>query len=204
MRVALYARVSTKDKGQDPENQLMRLREYCRIREWDYTEYTDRASGADSSRPELNRLMVELPFLDGIVVLRLDRFGRSVSDLTAKLKDVHDRGKFFEALDQGLRISGDRKDAVSGLMFNMLAAVAEFERELISDRVRDGIERARRHGKRLGRIPVAEQRGVDPKKIYELSDQGRSIREIAQAVGIGRGSVHRILLSRNAPARNRP
>lgn len=204
MRVGLYARVSTRDKGQDPENQLMRLREYCKVRGWDYAEYIDRASGADSSRPELNRLMIDVPFLDGIVVLRLDRFGRSVSDLTARLKDIHSRGKFFEALDQGLRISGDRKDAVSGLMFNMLAAVAEFERELISDRVRDGIERARRQGKRLGRIPVVEQRGVEKEKIYNLSDQGRSIREIAQAVGIGRGSVHRILLSRNSPLEKQP
>lgn len=202
MRVALYARVSTKDREQDPENQLMRLRDYCRLRGWDFIEFVDHASGAKTDRPALNELMCKLSMFDGILVLRLDRFGRSVSDLTLKIRQIRDMGLFFEAVDQGLRISGDERDAVSGLMYNVLASVAEFERELISDRVRDGIARARRQGKRLGRRPVAEQRGVSIEQVFALRDSGKSIREISQAVGIGRGSVHRILLSRNPHVEN--
>ncbi len=202
MKVGIYARVSTKDKEQNPENQLIRLREYCKSRGWDFVEYVDFASGADSSRPQLNKLMTDMRCYNGIVVLRLDRFGRSVSDLTLKIRQIRDMGLFFEAVDQGLRISGDERDAVSGLMYNVLASVAEFERELISDRVRDGITRARKQGKRLGRRPVAEQRGVSIEQVFALRDSGKSIREISQAVGIGRGSVHRILLSRNPPVEN--
>ena len=87
-------------------------------------------------------------------------------------------------------------------MYNVIASVAEFERELISDRVRDGIARVRKQGKRLGRRPVAEQRGVSIEQVFAMSGSGKSIREISQAIGIGRGSVHRILLSRNPPLEN--
>lgn len=202
MRVGLYARVSTADKDQTPENQLIRLREYCRFRRWEAVEYVDYASGADSSRPALNELMSALPTLNGILVLRLDRFGRSVPDLAGKLKSIRDRGLFFEAVDQGLRISPDKSDAMSGFMFNVLAAVAEFERETMRDRINDGIARARRQGKKLGRPRTVDVRQVSEEKILALRREGRSIRDISRAVGIGRGTVHRILLSHNPPLEN--
>ncbi len=201
MRVALYARVSTRDKDQTPENQLIRLRDYCRLRAWEHVEYVDYASGADSNRPQLNKLMQDLPTLQGVVVLRLDRFGRSVSDLTLKLQAMRDRGVWFEAVDQGLRISSDKSDAMAGLMYNILAAVAEFEREIIRDRINDGISRARSQGKRLGRPRIMDVREVADEKIFELRRQGHSIREIAQIVGIGRGTVHNILSNKTPPSR---
>jgi DNA invertase Pin-like site-specific DNA recombinase len=195
MRVGIYARVSTRDKDQTPENQLIRLREYCTFRHWEWEEYVDYASGADATRPELNRLMLDLPKLNGILVSRLDRFGRSVSDLTMRLATIRDRGLFFEAIDQGLRLSGDKSDAVSSFTFHVLAATAEFEREIIRDRINDGIARARRHGVKIGRPRITEVRGVSPERIIELRREGRSIREIAMSVGIGRMTVHRIIAS---------
>ena len=198
MRVALYARVSTRDKDQTPENQLIRLRDYCRLRGWDAVEYVDYASGADSNRPELNKLMHDLPTLNGVIVLRVDRFGRSVPDFTLKLQAMHDRGVWFEAMDQGLKISSDKSDATANLLLNMLVAVAEFERDIIRYRINDGISRARREGKRLGRPRIMELRDVSDEKIFELRRQGHSIREISQIVGIGRGTVHNVL-SKNPP-----
>ena len=81
MIVGLYARVSTKDKEQNPENQLIRLREYCKSRNWEYREHVDFASGAKKDRPGLKSIMNDLDHLDGILVLRLDRFGRSLQNL---------------------------------------------------------------------------------------------------------------------------
>ena len=204
MRVALYARVSTRDKEQDPENQLMRLRDYCRSRGWNFMEFVDHASGAKTDRPALNELMHELSMFDGILVLRLDRFGRSVADLMLRLQTIRNRGMFFESLDQGLRISGSERDAMAGLMFTILAAVAEFERELISDRVRDGLERARRNGKKLGRRRVATERGISDERILQLREEGRTIREMCQILGIKRSTLHGYLkeLSENHPVEN--
>ena len=204
MRVALYARVSTRDGEQDPENQLVRLRDYCRSRRWDFTEFVDHASGAKTDRPALNEMMYELSMFDGILVLRLDRFGRSVADLMLRLQTIRNRGMFFESLDQGLRISGNERDAMAGLMFTILAAVAEFERELISDRVRDGLERARRNGKKLGRRRVATERGISDERILQLREEGRTIREMCQILGIKRSTLHGYLkeLSENHPVEN--
>ena len=85
MFVGLYARVSTKDKEQNPENQLIRLMEYCKSRNWDYREYVDFASGAKKDRPRLKSVMNDLNPLDGIPVLRLARFGRSLQNLPVNL-----------------------------------------------------------------------------------------------------------------------
>ena len=103
MIVGLYASVSTKDKEQNPENQFLRLREYCKIKNWDYHEYLDYASGAKKDRPILRSIMSDLDNVDGILVLRLDRFGRSLQNLLENLNVIRSRGKFFEAVDQGLK-----------------------------------------------------------------------------------------------------
>ncbi len=192
--VGLYARVSTKDKEQNPENQLIRLREYCKARGWNFKEYVDFASGAKKDRPGLKHIMDDLDRLDGILVLRLDRFGRSLQNLLEILNVVRTRGKFFEAIDQGLRIS-EKKDPMSDFMLAILGAAAEFERELISERVKDGMARAKSEKKRIGRPGALEKRGVDPSRIIELRESGKSIREISQLVGIKRSTVHGILRS---------
>lgn len=192
--VGLYARVSTKDKDQNPENQLRKLRDYCISRGWEWKEYKDYASGAKKERPDLNRLMNDIDNLDGVLVLRLDRFGRSLQNLLDYLKVIRSKGKFFEAIDQGLKIS-EKKDPMNDFMFAILGAAAEFERELISERVRDGISRARSEGKKLGRPAIVEKRKIDPSEILRLREEGKSIREISQILGIKRSTLHGILKS---------
>ena len=194
MIVGLYARVSTKDKEQNPENQLLRLREYCKAREWDYEEYIDFASGAKKDRPGLKSIMSDLDHLDGILVLRLDRFGRPLQNLLENLNIIRSKGKFFEAIDQGLKIS-EKKDPMNDFMLAILGAAAEFERELISERVRDGMARARNEHKKIGRPVILEKKGIDISKILDLKESGKSIREISQLVGIKRSTLHGILKS---------
>lgn len=194
MIVGLYARVSTKDKEQNPENQLIRLRSYCKARGWGFREYLDFASGAKKDRPGLKAVMDDLPQLDGILVLRLDRFGRSLQNLLENLNQIRTQGKFFEAIDQGLNIS-EKKNPMNDFMLVIIGAAAEFERELISERVRDGMDRARKENKKIGRPLILEKRRIDISKIAKLRESGKSIREISQLVGIKRSTVHGILKS---------
>ena len=192
MMVGLYARVSTKDKEQNPENQLIRLREYCKNRNWDFREYVDFASGAKNDRPGLKSIMSDLNQIDGILVLRLDRFGRSLQNLLENLNTIRTKGKFFEAIDQGLKIS-EKKDPMNDFMLASLGAAAEFERELISERVRDGMARARKENKKIGRPVVLEQKGLSMSDLSKLRQEGKSIREISQALKIKRSTVQRLL-----------
>ena len=191
MIVGLYARVSTKDKEQNPENQLIRLREYCKSRNWDYREYVDFASGAKKDRPGLKSIMNDLDHLDGILVLRLDRFGRSLQNLLELLNLIRSQGKFFEAIDQGLKIS-EKKDPMNDFMLAILGAAAEFERELISERVRDGLARAKRDGVKLGKR-TSDKTKAQSRRVIELNKEGLSIREISQRTNLGRGTVYNIL-----------
>jgi DNA invertase Pin-like site-specific DNA recombinase len=192
MMVGLYARVSTKDKEQNPENQLIRLREYCKNRNWDFREYVDFASGAKNDRPGLKSIMSDLDQIDGILVLRLDRFGRSLQNLLENLNTIRTKGKFFEAIDQGMKIS-EKKDPMNDFMLAILGAAAEFERELISERVRDGMARARKENKKIGRPVVLEQKGLSMSDLSKLRQEGKSIREISQALKIKRSTVQRLL-----------
>ena len=198
MIVGLYARVSTKDKEQNPENQLLRLREYCKVKGWDYQEYIDYASGAKKDRPGLKSIMSDLDNIDGILVLRLDRFGRSLQNLLENLNIIRSKGKFFEAVDQGLKIS-EKKDPMNDFMLAILGAAAEFERELISERVRDGMARARNENKKIGRPVVLEQKGINLSDLVSLKKEGKSIREISQIVKIKRSTVQRLLSQKPIP-----
>ena len=198
MMVGLYARVSTKDKEQNPENQLIRLREYCKNRNWDFREYVDFASGAKNDRPGLKSIMSDLDQIDGILVLRLDRFGRSLQNLLENLNTIRTKGKFFEAIDQGLKIS-EKKDPMNDFMLAILGAAAEFERELISERVRDGMARAKKENKKIGRPVVLEQKGIKISELINLKDEGKSIREISQTLKIKRSTVQRLLSQKPIP-----
>ena len=191
MIVGLYARVSTKDKEQNPENQFIRLREYCQARSWGFKEYVDFASGAKKDRTGLKSVMNDLAQLDGILVLRLDRFGRSLQNLLENLNIIRSNGKFFEAIDQGLKIS-EKKDPMNDFMLAILGAAAEFERELISERVKDGLARAKKNGVKLGKRLSVKTKDQS-KRVIELKQQGYSIREISQRTNLGRGTVHNIL-----------
>jgi DNA invertase Pin-like site-specific DNA recombinase len=188
MRTALYARVSTLDKGQDPEVQLRELREYCQRRGWDIVgEYVDiGVSGAKDSRPGLNELMSDANRckFDAVVVWRFDRFARSVSHLLRALETFRSLGIEFVSYSEAI----DTSTPVGRMTFTILGAVGELERSLIVERVHAGIRNARAKGKTLGR-PVAIQ--TNPAEIASLRAQGLSLRAIGKHFGISEGSVRR-------------
>lgn len=148
MIVALYARVSTID--QDADNQLLRMREVARSRGYTiYAEYTDVASGACSRRPQLDQMLkaAKAGKVQKIMAIKLDRIARSVINLTTIMQDLEAWGVAVEFLDQPI----DTSSPSGKLTTTILAAMAEFERELISDRTRDGLARAKSQGKCAGR-----------------------------------------------------
>src|SRR5512147_427430 len=168
-RVALYARVSTLN-GQDPEMQLRELREYASRRGWTIAgEYIDQGvSGSKDSRPALNRLMVDVRQrrADAVLVWKLDRFGRSLKHLVNAIADLEALGVVFVSLRDNL----DLTTPSGRLMFQIIGAMAEFERALIQERVRAGLRNARAKGKRLGR----PHREVDTSRIASLRSMGYS------------------------------
>jgi len=188
MKTALYARVSTLDKGQDPQMQLRELREYCQRRGWTVTgEFVDvGVSGSKDSRPELNRLMVEANQrkFDTVVVWRFDRFARSVSHLLRALETFKSQGIEFISYSEQM----DTSTPTGKMIFTVLGAVAELERSLIIERVRAGVRNARAKGKRLGRPTVS----VDRARIASMRSGGASWRVISTELGISLGTLHRV------------
>ncbi|MCL5990187.1 MAG: recombinase family protein [Candidatus Thermoplasmatota archaeon] len=183
MIVCLYARVTTKDKGQTPENQLLKLKEYCRSKEWEYREHKDYASGTKKDCLGLKSIMTDLDHLGGILAIRLDGFGRSLQNLPENLNQIRSQGKFFESIDQGFRIS-EKKDPMNEFMLAVLGSAVEFERDLISERVRDGMARARNENKKIGRPVILQKRGVYASLLMELKREGKSIMKIFWLVAI--------------------
>jgi DNA invertase Pin-like site-specific DNA recombinase len=186
IRVALYARVSTL-AGQDPEMQLRELREYCERRNLQIVdEYVDRGvSGSREQRPALDRLRIACRkrVVDAVVVYRYDRFARSLRQLVNALEEFRVLGVDFISLHEGV----DTSTPNGRLIFGIFATIAEFERELIRDRVRSGLASAKAKGKCLGRPRVH----ADTAKISALRIQGRSWTSIAVELGIGEGTVRR-------------
>lgn len=187
LRMAIYARVSTSNHGQDVSLQTRELREYCERRGLEIVgEYIDvGVSGSKDSRPQLNRLMADakLRRFDAVCVWKLDRFGRSLRHLVNALADLESLGISFISLKDNLDLS-----TPSGrLMFQIIGAMAEFERALIQERVRAGLRNARAKGKRLGRPRVI----VDASRIADLRTKGRSWAEIKAEVGVSKGTAQR-------------
>src|SRR5271157_1942273 len=187
-RVALYARVSTLN-NQDPEMQLAELREYAGRRGWEIVEeFTDQGvSGCKESRPALNRMMCDAcrRRFDAILVWKIDRFGRSLKHLVNALAELAALGVAFISLGDNLDLS-----TPSGrLMFQIIGAMAEFERALIQERVRAGIQNSRAKGRRLGRPRVI----VDVSRIASLRAQGRSWAQIRDEIGVSKGTGQRAL-----------
>jgi DNA invertase Pin-like site-specific DNA recombinase len=189
-RVALYARVSTANGQQDPEMQLRELREYAERRGLTIIgEYTDRMTGSKDSRPALNRLMTDAQRrkFDAVLVWKLDRFGRSLRHLVNALAELEALGLTFISLRDNLDLS-----TPSGrLMFQIIGAMAEFERALIQERVRAGLRNARAKGRRLGRPRVI----VDATRIASLRAQGRSWAQIVAETGASKGTAQRALVA---------
>src|SRR5262245_61646026 len=192
-RVALYARVSTKNNGQNPETQLIALREYAGHRGMSVTdEYVDIGiSGAKDRRPELDRLMTDARRrrFDGVLVARLDRFARSTKHLVLGLEEFNSLGIDFVSLNESV----DTSTPMGKMIFTVIGAVAELERSLIRERVMMGLERARRQGKRLGR----PQKLVDREQVASLRARGLSLRQIAIELEVSKDKVARLQTMRS-------
>jgi DNA invertase Pin-like site-specific DNA recombinase len=185
-RAAIYARVSTHN-GQNPEMQLGEVRAYCGRRQWEIAgEYVDKGiSGSKEHRPALDRLLSDCRKrrVDAVVVYRYDRFARSVRQLVNALEEFRSLGIDFVSLHEGV----DTSTPNGRLVFGIFASIAEFERELIRDRVRSGLAAAKARGKQLGRPRVA----VDGLRITELRAEGRGWKAIAAELGVGVGTILR-------------
>ena len=158
--------------------------------------FEDHSSGANDDRPGLAKALTFVQPGDVLVVWKLDRFARSLKQLVNALAEMEALGIAFVSLRDNLDLS-----TPSGrLMFQIIGAMAEFERALIQERVRAGLRHARTQGKRLGRPGVI----VEAKRIRELRAQGASLRTISRQLGVGLGTVHRALPGRSKTGSRTP
>jgi len=202
MKVALVSRVSTSDKEQDPETQLMPMRDFCAAQGLEiYDEYTDYASANDlAHRVRWRDLLDDAAKRKFTVVLvfKLDRAFRSV-------KHMHDTLAAWELVGvsfKSLREPFDTSTALGRLLLNLLASLAEFELEMIRERVKAGMDRARRQGKQIGRPRVTDRRGFNRRftEVLARLDAGDiSRRKAAKELGIGYATLKRLLDDRGIP-----
>ncbi len=184
MKAALYARVSTLD--QEPENQLAELRRYVDARGWTAQEFIDKGiSGAKHRRPALDALINDAKRrrFDVVVCWRLDRLGRNLRHLILLIDELHALGVAFISLHEGI----DATTPAGRLQLHVLGAIAEFERARIAERVRAGLARAKKQGRRLGR----PQRPVPEAVLAPV--RGLSVREAARQLGVSPATAHRWL-----------
>jgi DNA invertase Pin-like site-specific DNA recombinase len=193
MKVAIYARVSTKTKGQDVENQLMVLRDYCLKMDYTiYNVYSDQESGSTSNRPAFNQLFIDASKrkFDLLLFWSLDRFSREGTRKTIfLLQQLDDYGILYKSYsEQYLDSSGIFKDVI----ISILATLAKQERIRLSERVKLGLEKARTNG-RVGGRPRIDQDKV--KSLLELKSKGYSNRRIARELGIHQKTIGTYLQS---------
>jgi putative DNA-invertase from lambdoid prophage Rac len=187
MRAALYARVSTHDQ-QTLGLQTEAMAAYIKNRGWVAARRIEDIGSGAKERPGRESLLraARRREIDVIVVWRLDRWGRSVADLMTTLGELTDLGVGFISLTEALDLTTPSGRALAG----MLAIFAEFEREILRERVRAGIAQARKEGRPHGRPRTASLRAEE---VFRLKAGRVSHSEIARRLGIGRTSVRRIL-----------
>ena len=187
VRAGLYARVSTQDQQTLPM-QSRAMREYAVRRGWTIAMQVKEVGSGATQRQRREELMLAARRreIDVVVVWRLDRWGRSVTDLLATLQELEHLGVGFVSLTEALDLTTPAGRAMAAL----LAVFAAFEREILGERVRAGLAHARQNGKRLGRPATA---AMHTDKVRKLSRSGLSKSEIARRLNIGRTSVRRIL-----------
>jgi len=187
VRVGLYARVSTQDQQTLPmQNRAMR--EYAARRGWTIAMQVKEVGSGAAQRQRREELLeaARRREIDVVVVWRLDRWGRSVTDLLATLQELEHLGVGFVSLTEALDLTTPAGRAMAAL----LAVFAEFEREILSERVRAGLAHARQNGRRLGRPITA---ALHANQVHKLHRSGVSKSEISRRLSIGRTSVRRIL-----------
>jgi DNA invertase Pin-like site-specific DNA recombinase len=183
-RVGVYCRVST--TGQTAENQLLALRSFATARGWAVTEFVDHGiSGAQEKRPALDALhtAVRARRLDVVACVKLDRLARSVHHLVAMVREFEALGVDLVVLDQAI----DTTTPAGRLLFHVLAAISEFERDLIRDRVLAGLRRAKAQGVRLGRPRAV----VDVLRARAMLAEGTSLRQISKKLHVALATLAR-------------
>jgi putative DNA-invertase from lambdoid prophage Rac len=206
LKAAIYARVSTGD--QNCQMQLAELRQYCATRGWEiYGEYVDRISGVKPSRPGRDKLMkhVRARRVDAVLVWKLDRWGRSLADSVITMQELASAGARFICTTQGL--DTDDSNPMGRAMLGMLQVFAQFERDMINERVNAGVKRyqiehaAGRACSKSGKnLPIGR-----PKRIFRVDEavrlraEGFSWRKIAKRLGVPEATV-RSRCAENCPA----
>ncbi len=199
MRVGIYARVSTADKDQDTETQLMPLREFVAAQGWTVAgEFVDKASATDlRGRVAWRELLDQAGKrkVDLVLVWKLDRAFRSVAHASTTLQDLKRWGVGLRSYTEPW---ADTTSAQGELVFNLLATFAQFERSLIAERVRAGMARAKRQGRRVGRPSVTTADGFGDRWLetrQRVLAGELSHRAAAKVLGVGRATVGRLLRS---------
>ena len=188
MKVALYSRVSTQDQSVDM--QLLDLRRYCDQRGFEiYKEYSDEGvSGTKDRRPALDELMAEAQKrkFDGVLCWRFDRFARSTKHLIIALEEFRHLGIDFISYQENI----DTSSPLGKAIFTIVSAIAELERNIIVERVRAGIRRARENGKRFGR---PKRLNLNVEELQKMRDQGLSFKKIGERVNACPATIYQIL-----------
>jgi DNA invertase Pin-like site-specific DNA recombinase len=166
VKAALYVRCSTNEEKQNPETQLRPLKEYCEREEIEYDVFSEFASGAKQSRPELDKMLqgIRKQLYHSVIVVRLDRLGRSLKHLLQLIEEFRNRNVKFITLNEGF----DTGTPQGMFFFQVAGAFAQFERRLIQERINAGLKRAKAQGKRLGRPMGAKDKKVRRKSGYYI------------------------------------
>lgn len=182
-----YARVSTKEQSLDLQKDALTKAGCTDI-------FSEHISGAKSDRPELQKMIEQLREGDTIVVWKLDRLGRSLRDLVNLISQFQEKGVGFQSLQDNI----DTTTPTGKLTFHLFAALAEFERDIISTRTKAGLEAARARGRKGGRPKGLSKKAQDKARLAEslYKEQQRSISEICDHLDISKPTLYRYLRSR--------
>lgn len=182
-----YARVSTKDQHLDLQKDALHKEGCEKI-------FEEKASGTKTDRPQLSRMLEQLRQGDVVIVWKLDRLGRSLKDLVRRVTEIQEKGAGFKSLHDSI----DTTTAQGKLTFHLFAALAEFERDIISERTRAGLASARARGRQGGRPKGLSQKAQDKARLAEslYREKQRSINEICDYLSISKPTLYRYLRSR--------
>jgi DNA invertase Pin-like site-specific DNA recombinase len=187
MKAAIYARVSTWDQNTLPL-QLKGCSEYAKKRGWIISHQESETASGVKKRPSRDVILklARQRKIDVVIVWKLDRWGRSVSDVTATLEELTSLGVAFVSINEAMDFTTSMGKAMSGL----LAVFAELERDFLRERVKAGLDEARKRGKVIGRPEISE---AQKKKVHSLWSKNRSKAEIERLTGVSRRSISRII-----------
>ncbi|MDY6833406.1 MAG: recombinase family protein [Chloroflexota bacterium] len=200
MRVAIYARTSTSDKDQDPETQLIPLREFAGNQGWEVLrEYVDQAPANDLAHRYAWRELLDDTSkrrIDLVLLWRMDRGFRSVLDAATTLERLRAWGIGLRSYSEPWL---DTTSPFGEALYYITVAYAQLEREVLRERIKAGMDRARRKGQRIGRPRVTERKGFQKEFELMLPVLGRgeiSHRKAAKELGIGFATLKRLLDAR--------